>query len=254
MNQAGQGGGLSRPGGDASPAFATTHWSVVLAARELGDAEQAHTALCRLCEDYWYPLYAYVRRRGHAHEDAADLTQAFFARFLDHGFIHDVTPGVGRFRSFLLSAIKHFLANEWDRARALKRGGGETPVSLDDEEARRRYALEPADPVTPETLYERRWALAVLEQVLARLRAEFDAREKGGLFDRLKVFLTADQPEGAYAATATAAGLSEGAVKVAVHRLRRRYGELLRAQIAGTVADPADVGAEVRHFIAMLGR
>jgi RNA polymerase sigma factor (sigma-70 family) len=235
-------------------AFQTTHWSLVLAARE-GHPSQARAALDELCRTYWYPLYAYVRRRGNPPAEAEDLTQAFFARLLEKELLRDLTPGMGRFRSFLLTTLKHFLANEWDRARAQKRGGGKALISLDEEQAEARYRVEPADPVTPETLYEQRWAWTVLEQVLGRLREEFVATERAELFDQLQVFLSAGKPPpNAYAEAAARTGLKEGTVKVAVHRLRRRYGELLRAQIAQTVADPREVEDELRYLIQVLAR
>jgi RNA polymerase sigma-70 factor (ECF subfamily) len=243
------------PGAGAAPnsGFRTTHWSVVLAARDQ-HSPQAQQALAELCETYWRPLYAYIRRRGHNPTDAEDLIQGFFERLLAKDYLGDLTPGMGRFRCFLLAALKHYLANEWDRARARKRGGGEALVSLDDPDAEQRYQFEPVEDVTPETLFERRWALTVLEHVLVRLRAEFVAGEKTGLFDHLKGFLSADQPDCSYAEVAARAGLKAGTLKVAVHRLRRRYGELLRAELAATVQDPGEVEDEVRHLIAVLAR
>jgi RNA polymerase sigma-70 factor (ECF subfamily) len=235
-----------------SAGFHTTHWSVVLAARE-GHSSQAQQALSELCQSYWYPLYAFIRRRGNGPTEAEDLTQAFFARLLEKDFIGDLTPGRGRFRSFLLAALKHFLANEWDRARAEKRGGGKPLLSLDDDQAESRYRVEAVDHTTPETLFEQRWAWTVLEQVMARLRQEFVSTEKAELFEHLKSFLLVGKPDAkAYAEVADRTGLKEGTVKVAVHRLRRRYGELLRAQIAQTVADPTDVEDELRYLIRVL--
>jgi RNA polymerase sigma factor (sigma-70 family) len=231
--------------------FRTTHWSAVLAAREQC-SPQAEAALAELCQTYWYPLYAYIRRRGHNPTDAEDLTQGFFARLLEKNYIGDVTPGVGRFRSFLLASLKHFLANEWDRAQTGKRGGGRVIFSLDDQEAETRYQFEPVEKVTPETLFEQRWALTLLERVLSRLRAEFVATEKAELFDHLKTFLLAGEPGCSYAEIAARTGLKEGAVKVGVHRLRRRYGELLRVEIGHTVRDPREIEDEVRHLISML--
>lgn len=233
--------------------FHTTHWSAVLAARE-GHSSRAQAALAELCQTYWYPLYAYIRRRGNGAVEAEDLTQAFFARLLEKDFINDLTPGMGRFRSFLLTALKNFLANEWDRARAQKRGGGQRPLSLDDADAEARYRIEAADHTTPETLFERRWALTVLEEVLARLRREFVTMEKAELFDELKGFLAGKPDANAYASVAARTGLKEGTVKVAVHRLRHRYGELLRAQVAQTVRDPAEVDDELRYLVQVLAR
>jgi RNA polymerase sigma-70 factor (ECF subfamily) len=237
----------------ADAEFRTTHWSAVLAARDKS-SPQAEAALAELCQTYWYPLYAYIRRRGNNPNDAEDLTQGFFARLLEKNYIGDVKPGVGRFRSFLLASLKHFLANEWDRAQTSKRGGGKVIVSLDEADAEARYQFEPVENVTLETLYEQRWALTVLERVLARLRTEFVATEKAELFDRLKIFLSTDQPDCSYAEIATRTGLKEGTVKVAVHRLRRRYGELLRAEIGNTVNDPHEVEDEVRHLISVLSK
>ncbi len=238
----------------ADVAFHTTHWSVILAARE-GPGALAHEALSELCRTYWYPLYAYVRRRGNNPTEAEDLTQAFFARLLEKDFIADLTPGIGRFRSFLLTALKHFLANEWDRVRAQKRGGGRPLLSLDAAEAESRYRIEAVEMTTPETLFEQRWAWTVLERVIAQLRQEFVRTEKAELFEHLKGFLSAGQPQTkAYAEAAARTGLKEGTVKVAVHRLRRRYGELLRAHIAQTVNDPNDVEDELRYLIRILTR
>ena len=231
----------------------TTHWSVVLAAGNT-ESPQANEALEKLCQTYWYPLYAYIRRRGNNPTDAEDLTQGFFARFLEKNYIGDITPGVGRFRCFLLASLNHFLANEWDRAQTSKRGGGKVIISLDDQDAETRYQFEPMDNLTPETLYERRWALTVLERVLARLRQEFVATERAELFDQFKVFLSLEQPDCSYAEIAVRTGLKEGTVKVAVHRLRRRYGELLRAEIGQTVSPPSEVEDEVRHLISALSR
>lgn len=233
------------------PDFRTTHWSVVLAARE-GDSSQAQRALTELCRTYWYPLYAYIRRRGHGPADAEDLTQGFFERLLEKDYLGDLTPGRGRFRSFLLASLKHFLANEWDRAQTRKRGGGLVHFSLDEQDVEDRYRIEPVEDRTPETLFEQGWALTVLDRVLARLRAEFRSGERAGLFDELKPFLTSEPPEGAYGAIAARSGRKEGAVRVAVHRMRHRYGQLLRAEIAQTLTDPAEVEDEIRHLLSVL--
>lgn len=233
--------------------FPTTHWSAVLTAREKSSS-QAQRALTELCQTYWYPLYVYIRRRGNNPVEAEDLTQSFFERLLEKDYLSDLTPGMGRFRSFLLTAVKHFLANEWDRSQTQRRGGGATLVSLDEQEAERRYQLELVENVTPETLFEQRWALTVLERVLARLREEFVAGNKADLFEQLKGFLSADLPSGSYRQAAANTGLKEGTVKVAVHRLRRRYGDLLRAEIAQTIADPAEVESELRHLISVLSK
>ena len=233
------------------PAFATTHWSLVLSA---GDqpSPQAADALEKLCRAYWLPIYAFVRRQGRSPHDAQDLTQEFFARLLEKKTLAVADPARGRFRSFLLASLKHFLANEWDKARAQKRGGGQRPIPIDAADAETKYGLEPADPATAENIYERRWALALLDQVLRRLRAEYvrDGREK--LFEALKPTLTEPSRTVGYAAIAARLGASEGTVKSAVHRLRLRYRELLRAEIAHTVAGPDEVEDEIRNLFAAL--
>ncbi len=231
--------------------FVTTHWSVVLAAGR-SDSQRADAALASLCETYWYPLYAYVRRRGYEPQDAQDLTQEFFARLLQHHWLSQADPERGRFRTFLLTALSHFLANEWDKARAQKRGGAVHLVPLQLDTAETRYGREPADPVTPEQCYERRWALALLDQVLKRLGDECAAQGKTGEFQTLKPCLVGDRHAQPYAALATRLAMTEGAVKVAVHRLRRRYRELLREEIAHTVATPADVDEEMHHLFSVL--
>jgi len=230
--------------------FLTTHWSLVLAARDRAEPG-ADDALASLCSIYWYPLYAFVRRRGHGAEDAHDLTQEFFARLLEKDFLAGVDRTKGKFRAFLLVACNHFLANERDRARAKKRGGGRPILSLDAGDAEGRYCAEPADALTPEKLFERRWALALLQQVMARLREEFGAKGKGPLFDRLRGFLVGEKGTG-YGQAAEELGLSEGAVKVAVHRLRQRYRELLHEEIGRTVATPEQVDEEIRSLFAAL--
>jgi RNA polymerase sigma-70 factor (ECF subfamily) len=237
----------------SSPAanFALTHWSVVLAVGR-SDSTQARTALEKLCRTYWPPIYAFVRRQGHPPHDAQDLTQEFFARLLEKKSLADVDRAKGRFRSFLLASLKHFLANEWDKARAEKRGGGRALIPIDAQAAESSCVIDPADNLTAERIFERRWALILLEQVLQRLRQEYihDGREK--LFEQLKVTLTEASRSVPYAQIAPRLGLSEGAVKVAVHRLRRRYRELLRAEIAETVASPAEVEEEIRNLFAVL--
>lgn len=224
--------------------FANTQWSVVLAAR---DPVRATMALEALCQTYWRPLYAYVRRHGHSPEDAQDLTQAFFARLLEKRWLDVVAPERGRFRAFLLVALKRFLANEWDKAGAQKRGGAAIIVSLD---AETRYQHEARDPLTPDRLFDRQWALAVLDRVLDRLRGEHDTADKQRLFEALRGTLSGDQPEGGYAELGLRLGMSEGAIKVAVHRLRKRYRELLRTEIAQTVTDPRQVTEELRDLFA----
>ncbi len=230
--------------------FATTHWSLVLAARDRAEPGAAD-ALASLCALYWYPLYAYVRRRGHGADEAHDLTQEFFTRLLTKDFLAGVDRGKGKFRSFLLAACNHFLANERDRARAKKRGGGRPVLSLDAADAEGRYRAEPAGGLSPEQLFERRWALALLEQVMTRLRGEFEAKGKGRQFERLRGSLVGEKGAG-YRRAADELGLSEGAIKVAVHRLRQRYRELLREEIGRTVGGPEEVDEEVRALFAAL--
>ncbi|MBI5387006.1 MAG: sigma-70 family RNA polymerase sigma factor [Verrucomicrobia bacterium] len=236
------------PGADY---FATTHWSLVLTAQH-GNPARAHEALSVLCRTYWYPLYAFVRRQGHGPHDAQDLTQEFFARLLAKNYLADVAREKGKLRSFLLAALKHFLANEWDRARAAKRGGAQAPISLDDTDAETRYLLEPADVMSADRIFERRWALTLLDQVLRRLRTEQADAGKLVAYEQLKPCLTGPKESAPYAELATKLGMTEGAVKVAAHRLRRRYRELLREEIAQTVASPAEVDDEIRHIIAVL--
>ena len=234
-------------------AFVTTHWSVVLSAGR-SDTTRAQAALARLCQAYWYPLYAYVRRRGYAAHDAQDLTQEFFARLLEQNWLAQADWERGRFRTFLLAALSHFLANEWDKARALKRGGAVQIVPLQLDSAETRYGQEPADPLTPEQCFERRWALALLEEVLNRLREEHAAASTREMFDALKPCLVGDRQAQPYAELAATLGMTEGAVKVAVHRLRQRYRQLLREEIANTVAMPEEVNEEMHHLFSVLAR
>jgi RNA polymerase sigma-70 factor (ECF subfamily) len=229
----------------------TTHWSVVLAAGA-ASAPESSKALEALCRTYWYPLYAYVRRAGHSPQDAEDLTQAFFARFLEKQWVARADQQRGRFRSFLLSSLKHFLANEWDKARAQKRGGRVTFVSLDTKTAETRYQREPTDTATPDREFDRRWALALLDTVLNRLQREYAEEGKAGLFERLKDTLGGERSSLPYARLGDALSMSEGAVKVAVHRLRQRYRSLLREEIAHTVAAQGEVEEELRHLFAAL--
>lgn len=224
--------------------FAHTRWSVVLAAQ---DPVRAQTALEELCRTYWYPLYAYVRRRGYSPEDAQDLTQAFFARLLEKNWLDVVTPAKGRFRAFLLAALKRFLANEWDKARSQKRGGGAVLISRD---AETQYRREPLNELTPDRLFDRQWALALLEIVLNRLRTEYDTAVKRQLFEALRGTLTGDQPAVGYAELGRRLEMNEGAIKIAVYRLRKRYRELLRAEIAQTVSDPDQIAEELRALFA----
>jgi len=232
--------------------FTTTHWSVVLSARKR-KSPQSERALAALCETYWFPLYAYVRRSGYSSHDAQDLTQDFFAQLLEKDFLKDVDHRRGKFRSFLLAALKHYLGHQRERARAKKRGGGRAPFSLDFNDAENRYHLEPQDPATPERLYQRRWALTLLDRVVGRLEDENVRAGKAETFAGLKEFLTAGRESRPYGRVAESLGTTEGAVKVAVHRLRRRYRELLKEEIAQTVADPAEIDDELRELFAAVG-
>lgn len=233
--------------------FATTHWSLVVAAKS-DEASQtlARKALAGLCRAYWYPLYAFVRNRGYSSSDAQDLTQSFFARLIEKGGLASADPELGRFRSYLLGAMKHFLANEWHRARAQKRGGGATIVELDALDPEARYALEPARSTDLDAGFDRQWAQESLARALEKLQAELETSGKGELFEALKGSLTGEEPP--RGETAARLGMSEGAVKVAVHRLRKRYRELLRSEIAETVSDRSDVDDEMRHLLAVLRR
>lgn len=231
--------------------FATTRWSQVLAAGH-APTTVSREALASLCEVYWYPLYAYVRRWGYDADEAQDLTQEFFSRLLEKHFLGDADPARGRFRSFLLASLKHFLSNERDRASAVKRGGRVTIVALEVETAEGLYRLEPPDADTPDKIFERRWALTLLERTLALLRQEFEASGKAEMFSRLEGYLTGEQDTVPYAQLATDLQTSEGAIKVAVHRLRRRFGNLLRQEIAETVSDPQEVDGEIRELFRIL--
>lgn len=232
--------------------FTSTHWSVVLAAGQ-GTSVQKSEALERLCRSYWYPLYAFVRRRGYAPHEAQDLTQSFFARLLDKEYLKTVDRTKGKFRSFLLASLEHFLANEWRRTQAQKRGGQVSFISIDDDSPERQYLQLTATGLTPEQIFEQQWATALLDQVLVRLRDEFKAEGKGEWFEQLKAYLTGER-QGAYAELATKLKTSEAALKMAVSRLRHRYAFLLRAEIANTVARPEEVEEELRALFAALGR
>jgi RNA polymerase sigma factor (sigma-70 family) len=229
--------------------FATTHWSVVLAAGQSTDA-QTSEALEQLCRTYWYPLYAYVRRRGYTPEDAEDLTQEFFARFLAGKYLASVDRERGKFRSYLLGALNHFLADAWDHAHRIKRGGGQATQTLDVRSGESRYTLEPVAELAPDQLFDRRWALTVLDQVLGRLRQEYERSGKGRLFERLSAFLPGDAEADSYAELARELGMTESAVRVAVHRLRRRYGQLFSSEVAHTVSSPAEIQDEMRYLLA----
>jgi len=232
-------------------AFPATHWSVILAARA-GEESQAMTALETLCRGYWYPLYAFIRRQGYDALDAQDLTQGFFARLLEKDYLADVDRRKGRFRSFLLAALKHFLADERDKASALKRGGGQVPISLDAQAAEDRFRLEPAHELTPERLFERRWALSLLGKVFDRLAQDYAEADKQELFAELQEFLAPGAEAVSYALPAQRLHMNEGAVRMAVHRLRQRYGQLFREEVAHTVADPDEIEEEMRHLLRVL--
>ena len=234
-----------------SGAFATTHWSVVLAAGGL-DAQRSGPALEELCRCYWYPVYAFIRRRNSDRHEAEDLTQAFFAHLLDHKSFARLDPHKGRFRAFLLASLTHFLANDWDKRRAWKRGGLVRVISLADAEADARYRLEPVEPSSPEKLFDRRWALLLVETVLGRLKEEYAAADKLNLFAKLEPALTGESSPRWLAGLAVELGMSEGALRVALHRLRRRFGELLRGEVAGTVASAAEVDEEIRQLFAAM--
>ena len=243
----------SDPASGGVEGFATTHWSVVVQAGQ-EDSQASAVALEQLCRIYWYPLYAFVRREGHGPEEAADLTQELFSRLLADNSLARVSPNKGKFRSFLLAAMKHLLANEWHRSQAQKRGGGAAHFSLDAMAAEDRYQLDPPDESTPEILFDRRWAESLVDTVTARLQAEFTDAGMRARFEALKVFLLADEEPASYAQTAQKLGLTESAVKSAIHRMRQRYGELLRNEIANTVTHPLEMEEELRHFAAVLSQ
>ena len=232
--------------------FTTTHWSVVLLAGQ-ADSPQANEALERLCRTYWYPLYVYVRRQGNSPEDAQDLTQTFFSRLLEKNYFAKADRDRGKFRTFLLRSLKHFLVNEWKRAGRLKRGGGVEFLSIDANVAEDRYATEPANTSNPDAAYEQRCAVALIEQVLNTLRQEYKAADKARLFEELKGSIWGDKSSASYAEIAGHLNLTAGTVKVAVHQLRQRFRKLLRAEVAHTVARPEDVDDELRHLIAVAG-
>jgi RNA polymerase sigma-70 factor (ECF subfamily) len=225
--------------------FATTHWTVVLAAGKR-HTPQSDGALEELCRTYWFPLYAYVRRRGHTKEDAEDSVQAFFARFLAKNYLEGLSAERGRFRAFLLASLKHFLINEWKKSQRLKRGGGKTNLSLDWETADTKFQVAATNEPSPDKTFDREWALALLAKVIERLQKECEEDGKAKLFGQLKIFLTAGKDESSHAEAARNLGMDETAVRVAVHRLRKRYRQLLREEIAQTLAEQADVDEEMR--------
>ena len=234
-----------------SPQFLTTHWSQVLLAAEI-DSPDSSEALEALCRAYWFPLYAFARRQGRSAHDAQDLTQDFFARLLEKDWLRSADRKMGRFRTFLLVIFKRFLANEWDKERALKRGGGKAPVPLDTTIAESRLAADPGANLPADREYERRWARALLDQSLANLRAEFEAKKQAEQFEALKGYLTVDRGDIPYEDLAAVLNLSAAGARSAVHRFRKRFREIFHQQIANTVSDPGEVDDEVRQVVAAL--
>lgn len=237
----------ARPAGE----FCSTHWSVVLQAGR-AHTPQSAAALEQLCRAYWGPLFAWVRRDGHSEHEAQDLTQEFLSRLVANHALASVHPSKGRFRSFLLASLKHFLANEWDRARAIKRGGGRPLVSLDEVTEEDRARFEPVDTLTPDRVFERRWAQTVVARAQARLRREYDGAGQGRRFELLKGYLLGEAAGVSYAETAARLGLTESATKSAIFKLRQRFGEVFRAEIAQTVGSPEEVETEIRHLLEAL--
>jgi RNA polymerase sigma-70 factor (ECF subfamily) len=237
---------------DGRHRFATTRWSLVLAAGR-GDSVDAAAALAALCEAYWFPVYAFVRRSGHSDDEARDLTQAFFARMLDTHGIETADPVRGRFRSFLLASVRHFLLNHRDAASSLKRGGGVPHLTLEFDDGERQYSREPGHHDTPERLYERRWALATLTAAIARVRHEYHASGRGPLFDALQPFLDGGEPA-SYRELAAILGSSDGALRVAAHRLRRAFRTSLREVVESTVEGQENVEDELRYLLSVVAR
>lgn len=238
---------------DTPPAnlgFVTTHWSVVRAGSDQA-SPQVGAAMEELCRAYWYPLYAYVRRRGYSVEEAQDLTQEFFARLIEKQWLADADRRKGRFRTFLLAALNHFLAKEWRHAHAARRGGGNRVISLDDT-AEARYARETVSLLTPERIYDRRWALSLFDRALGRLQKEYVTAGKTRLYECLKEFLSAEVSDGEYARLGAELKMSTGAIAAAVYRLRQHYRQLVRQEVAQTVDSPAEVDDEVRALLAVL--
>jgi RNA polymerase sigma-70 factor (ECF subfamily) len=233
--------------------FATTHWSMVQAAIVAGPSPESREALAALCEAYWYPLYAFLRSRGASRDDAEDMTQAFFARVLEKNGLRHADRTKGRFRAFLLTALKNFSANEYDKTSAKKRGGGVAPLSMEFDTAEGRLQLEPPTSETPEKSFDRRWAVTLLDRVLARIRSEMSAAGKQAQFNALSTYLAGDRAR-TYAKTAAELSMSEAAVKVAVHRLRRRYRDVLREEISHTVSTAVDIDDELRYLWSAVSR
>jgi RNA polymerase sigma factor (sigma-70 family) len=241
----------NEPSVDRSPLFATTRWSIVVSAGNKSSLN-SRRALEALCETYWHPLYAYVRRRVTDVHEARDLTQAFFAELLEKNHVGAATPERGRFRAFLLTAFKHFLSREWEKARARKRGGGRAPISLDFDSADAGFRIEPAAGMTAEQCYEQQWAIALLGQIMERLESEFAQAGKARHFDELKGFIIGDHAGSSYAQAAARLRLTEAAARQAATRMRRRYRELLREEIAHTVSGPDEVDDEIRNLFVTL--
>lgn len=233
--------------------FPTTHWSVVVEAVDQADPEGLR-ALEYLCQSYWYPLYAYVRRKGYAPADAEDLTQEFFARFVHKNYLSSVDKKKGCFRSFLVASLEHFLAKEWNRAHRVKRGGRFSFISFDEEMAERRYDSEPREEASAEALYDRSWALVLLEKAMDRLKKEYTEAGKGEVFEQLRGFLSADREDQKYAEAAARLQVSQGAARVAVHRLRARYGAILRETVAETLVRPDEIDAELKYLLSAVGQ
>ncbi len=243
--------GPAAVGEHGGAAFTTTHWSVVLTAQ--GESPAAHEALEKLCRSYWRPIYAFLRRQGFGSEEAEDITQGFFAQLLERKSFDAVRKEKGRLRSYLLGALKYFVVDEQRRAMAVKRGKGQRLIPLEELRADERIEMEPADPMTAEMIYERRWALTVLERVLSRLKDEYVAAGNAALFDSLKELLPDEPGSPSQAEIATQLGMTENAIRQAFYRFRQRYQSILREEIANTVATPGDIEDELRHLITVLG-
>ena len=241
---------MHTPTAGSDDRFTATHWSVVISAGQQ-ESPLAQAALAKLCQTYWYPLYVFVRRQGRSAEDAKDLVQGFFAKAIEKNFVAAAEQEKGRFRSFLLLALTRYMANEWNHANREKRGGGKEIISLDEQDTEMRYKAEQMEAMSPEKAFERQWALTLLQQVLDRLSAEFSTPEKARLFEELKVFLMGEKG-GSYAEIGARLGITEVLVKVTVHRLRMRYRELLRLEIAHTVNSPEEIDDEIRNLFAAL--
>jgi RNA polymerase sigma-70 factor (ECF subfamily) len=242
---------LDNAGASPSAWFGNTHWSVVLAAGK-GDSEVAQHALTILCQTYWYPIYAYVRSRGFSPEDAEDTTQAFFCQLLENKSFSRVDRERGKFRFFLLGGLKKFLNDQLDKAMALKRGGGQKPISFDAQVAEERFKIEPVESLTPDRIFERRWGLTLLDQALLRLKAEYSAAGKQPLFEALEPFLSGAEDLPSYSRVAAGLGMTEAGVKSALHRLRQRHKEVLRKEIAQTVTTTPEIEEEIRYLMSVL--